>query len=583
MGDYYQLQTSTTGASTIGIQFDQVSSTTGPRDWKIQYSTDGSSFTDFGTYKVAPNGVPSWSSVAAVTPIGLDTYSFDFSSITALNNQANIYLRLSDTSTSAANNTGTVATAGTDRIDNFSIYKNFDKTQSPIIQPPAAPVLPQGNDVVVGYDGNRGNATLDLVRGTATTNGGSKPATYAPWQNTPFVGSSMAFDNLGGTAHNVHGNLLSTDFGGSSPSSGGRIVNLATTGSAPFASSQVLYSSTTNRLGQLSVSPSNNKVAVADADDGQVTVWDYTAGNTQGGGASLTGIRQTTAQPLVTSVATTAGSPPSTTYTQQQQGVTWIDNNTVLSFSSAGNLSETNATTMATTAKGSVTPATPSPVLTSSTTALYYNTAISPYVWALYGGLSPALGNSINTLYVLDPANNYNVLHSVDLSGTTPNSGASKGITTPAGAVPTATGLAFDSAGNLYLAGNQSIVSVIPNAAAQALTLPNLSALRWFTGNFVNFPGIEVGLASAVAPGVSGDYNGNGVVDMADYVLWRNGGPLLNDPTPGVQASDYDYWRSRFGATSGSGSGLGSAAVPEPASALLMLLGLAAFGCKRRS
>ena len=81
----------------------------------------------------------------------------------------------------------------------------------------------------------------------------------------------------------------------------------------------------------------------------------------------------------------------------------------------------------------------------------------------------------------------------------------------------------------------------------QALTLPDFSALKWFSGNFVNFPGIDVGLAAATPPGVSGDYNGNGVVDMADYVLWCNGGPLQNDPTPGVQASDYDYWRSRFG------------------------------------
>ena len=26
-----------------------------------------------------------------------------------------------------------------------------------------------------------------------------------------------------------------------------------------------------------------------------------------------------------------------------------------------------------------------------------------------------------------------------------------------------------------------------------------------------------------------GDYNGNGVVDGPDYVVWRNGGPLLNE------------------------------------------------------
>jgi hypothetical protein len=72
--------------------------------------------------------------------------------------------------------------------------------------------------------------------------------------------------------------------------------------------------------------------------------------------------------------------------------------------------------------------------------------------------------------------------------------------------------------------------------------------------------------------GVPGDYNGNGVVDMADYVLWRNGGPLQNEiNTVGtVDASDYDAWRARFGNTSGSGS-LNGAAVPEPASAALML------------
>jgi hypothetical protein len=76
----------------------------------------------------------------------------------------------------------------------------------------------------------------------------------------------------------------------------------------------------------------------------------------------------------------------------------------------------------------------------------------------------------------------------------------------------------------------------------------------------------------AVVVGVSGDYNNNGTVDAADYVLWRQGGPLTNDPTLGVQPADYDFWRSRFGATSGAGVGLGvAAAVPEPAMWLLLL------------
>ena len=32
-----------------------------------------------------------------------------------------------------------------------------------------------------------------------------------------------------------------------------------------------------------------------------------------------------------------------------------------------------------------------------------------------------------------------------------------------------------------------------------------------------------------------------------DYVVWRKGGPLVNDPTPGVQPGDYAYWRARYG------------------------------------
>lgn len=95
----------------------------------------------------------------------------------------------------------------------------------------------------------------------------------------------------------------------------------------------------------------------------------------------------------------------------------------------------------------------------------------------------------------------------------------------------------------------------------------------------------DLSLTSSAAAGVPGDYNGNGVVDMADYVLWRNGGPLQNEVnTVGtVDASDYTAWRARFGNTSGSGSGLGSAAVPEPASLCLMLVGSAiAFISRRR-
>jgi hypothetical protein len=74
-------------------------------------------------------------------------------------------------------------------------------------------------------------------------------------------------------------------------------------------------------------------------------------------------------------------------------------------------------------------------------------------------------------------------------------------------------------------------------------------------------------LVTEIAEGVPGDYNNNGTVDAADYVLWRNGGPLQNEvDAPGtVNAADYDVWRARFGNSGGSGSVASNGTVPEPA------------------
>jgi hypothetical protein len=96
-----------------------------------------------------------------------------------------------------------------------------------------------------------------------------------------------------------------------------------------------------------------------------------------------------------------------------------------------------------------------------------------------------------------------------------------------------------------------------------------------------NVDNTSIDVLVAGAAGLPGDYNNNGTVDSADYVLWRKGGPLQNDPTPAtVDASDYDFWRAHFGNTApGSGSSLGGgAAVPEPSTlalAVLAIMGLA--------
>jgi hypothetical protein len=84
----------------------------------------------------------------------------------------------------------------------------------------------------------------------------------------------------------------------------------------------------------------------------------------------------------------------------------------------------------------------------------------------------------------------------------------------------------------------------------------------------------------------AGDYNRNGIVDMADYVLWRN--TRLTAVTAGTGAdgnnngliddNDFAIWRSNFGNVRGTISGSGSASllpggVPEPASGFLLLYG----------
>ncbi|MGD9632791.1 MAG: SMP-30/gluconolactonase/LRE family protein [Pirellulales bacterium] len=80
-----------------------------------------------------------------------------------------------------------------------------------------------------------------------------------------------------------------------------------------------------------------------------------------------------------------------------------------------------------------------------------------------------------------------------------------------------------------------------------------------------------------------GDFNGNGIVDAADYVAWRDAAPtdtLPNDDTPGVvDASDYEDWRANFGETNAVGSAaVGAVSVPEPAGAVLLVVGLVMSG-----
>jgi hypothetical protein len=79
--------------------------------------------------------------------------------------------------------------------------------------------------------------------------------------------------------------------------------------------------------------------------------------------------------------------------------------------------------------------------------------------------------------------------------------------------------------------------------------------------------------------GLAGDYNGDGKVDAADYVVWRKN-PGNNGGNPG----GYNTWRNHYGA-GGAGSGnLLAGPVPEPAAWTLALVALiAATGIRRQT
>jgi hypothetical protein len=94
---------------------------------------------------------------------------------------------------------------------------------------------------------------------------------------------------------------------------------------------------------------------------------------------------------------------------------------------------------------------------------------------------------------------------------------------------------------------------------------------------------------------IPGDYDQNGEVDAADYVLWRqtngqSGAELAADGDGNQQVNhdDYTFWRQRFGNKSqlitsnapgaSSSVGQGSRQIPEPAVAPLILLSALAWG-----
>lgn len=92
--------------------------------------------------------------------------------------------------------------------------------------------------------------------------------------------------------------------------------------------------------------------------------------------------------------------------------------------------------------------------------------------------------------------------------------------------------------------------------------------------------------------GLMGDYNDNGVVDLADYVVWRNhlGGPAgsLPNRSPSLQdspigADDYAVWRNSYGQVASPSDNVVGEHVAEPSSVCLVSVAVVLCEFARRA
>jgi hypothetical protein len=121
---------------------------------------------------------------------------------------------------------------------------------------------------------------------------------------------------------------------------------------------------------------------------------------------------------------------------------------------------------------------------------------------------------------------------------------------------------------------NETVFVDLDNPAGATTAKVRFKYLDGSNNWFWAIDNIRIG---TTAVSLTGDFNGDGKVDAADYVVWRNG------DSPDDTQAGYELWRANFGRTaSGASAVASSAAVPEPATAALALGGILAMLYRRR-
>jgi hypothetical protein len=112
--------------------------------------------------------------------------------------------------------------------------------------------------------------------------------------------------------------------------------------------------------------------------------------------------------------------------------------------------------------------------------------------------------------------------------------------------------------------------SATSQEAAMDPTITTGTRKRWTTLDAAGLADIGWDIAT---PSLPGDYNSNGIVNAADYTIWRD------SVGTGNVIGSYAEWSTNYGRTAAA-SGL---AVPEPTSGVLLLVLGACYGRSRRA
>ena len=110
--------------------------------------------------------------------------------------------------------------------------------------------------------------------------------------------------------------------------------------------------------------------------------------------------------------------------------------------------------------------------------------------------------------------------------------------------------------------------------------------VEWTSGLLQTYVDVPINSTLQAQERLLGDYNGDTVVDAADYTVWRNSMGLTGVGLPAdgaggpnglpdgvVDHRDYTYWKANFGLSFASGGGAAARAiVPEPGSLTLLFV-----------